>query len=342
MATVRKRTWESPIGSGKFKTAWEVSYTDEDKKRRREKCCSKKAADERKRIIEHDIEMGSHVAKRATVTLAEAADAWLLECERRRRVGDKMTGGTLRLYRDIVRNHIVPELGRVKLSDLKSARVQVFIDDLAGKFRRQHETARDAIKRILDFAVRKKWLKRNQLVDEPVTIPPRDRKRANPPSIEDMRTVFETLELRQYNEKTPVWEQRRVFICLGSLTGMRRGEVFAVYWEDLDYVKRRINISRSYSPNDGFKTTKTKRGIRWVPLHPLLERALKPVWERRGRPRTGLILQTCHGKPAYGVAYEGWFKMTMRHAGLLVAGNGKRTDQQRDRDKEPKFTIHND
>jgi len=79
-----------------------------------------------------------------------------------------------------------------------------------------------------------------------------------------------------------------------------------------------------------------------VPLHPLLERALKPVWERRGRPRTGLILQTCHGKPAYGVAYEGWFKMTMRHAGLLVAGNGKRTDQQRDRDKEPKFTIHND
>jgi integrase len=77
-----------------------------------------------------------------------------------------------------------------------------------------------------------------------------------------------------------------------------------------------------------------------VPLHPLLERALKPVWERRGRPSTGLILQTCHGKPAYGAAYEGWFKITLRHAGLLVPGKGIRTDQQRDRDKEPKFTIH--
>ena len=110
--------------------------------------------------------------------------------------------------------------------------------------------------------------------------------------------------------------------------------------EDLDYVKRRINISRSFSPSDGIKTTKTKAGIRWVPLNLLLERALRPIWERRGRPHEGLVLQTCHGKSAYpGVAYEGWFKMTMRHAGLLVPGNGKRTEQQRDRDKEPKFTI---
>jgi len=102
-----------------------------------------------------------------------------------------MSGGTLRLYRDLVRNHIVPELGRVKLRDLKSARVQVFIDDLAEKYKRQHDAARDVLKRVLDFAVRKKWLKRNQLVDEPVRIPPRHRKRANPPSIDDMRTVFE-------------------------------------------------------------------------------------------------------------------------------------------------------
>ena len=134
--------------------------------------------------------------------------------ERRRRVGDKMSGGTLPLYRDMVRFHIVPALGRIKLSDLKSSRVQVFIDDLAEKYKRQHETARDVLKRVLDFAVRKKWLKRNQMIDEPVTIPPRNRKRATPPTIEDMRAMFETLELRQYNEKTDVWEQRRAFVCL--------------------------------------------------------------------------------------------------------------------------------
>lgn len=334
MATVRKRCW----GDGKY--AWEVSYTDEDGKRRREKCVSKKSADYRRQIIEHDIEMGAHISKRETVTFKEAAEAWLADCERRHRVKDKMSGGTLRLYRDICRNHIIPVLGGLKLNKLETQRVQLFVDGLAEKFIRQHETARDAIKRILEFAVRRKWLKRNTLVDEPVTIPPRNRKRARPPSIKDMRTVFETLELRQYNEKTDVWEQRRIFICLAALTGMRRGEAFALHWQDLDYVKRRVNISRSYSPSDGFKTTKTKAGIRSVPLHPLLERALQPVWESRGRPREGLILQTRHGKPAYGCAYEGWFKKTMCYAGLLVPGNGIRTDQQRDRDKEPKFTIH--
>ena len=338
IATVRKRRWQSP--DGKWKETWEVSYTDEDGKRRREKCVSKKSADHRRQIIEHDIEMGAHISKRETVTLKEASEAWLADCERRHRVKDKMAGGTLRLYRDICRNHIVPDLGSIKLNKLETARVQRFIDDLAEKFIRQHETARDAIKRILDFAVRKRWLKRNTLVDDPVRIPPRNRKPANPPLIEDMRTLFETLEVRQYNEKTPVWEQRRVFFYFAALAGMRRGEIAAIHWEDIDYEKGVINIRRSFSPSDGLKPPKTKAGVRRVPMHPMIRRSLECVRERQGKPRTGLVLQTYHGKPMYGSAYENWFKMTMRFAGLLLPGNGTRTDQQRDRDKEPKFTIH--
>ena len=73
MATVRKRRWQSP--DGEWKEAWEVAYTDEDGMRRREKCCSKKAADHRRKAIEHDIEMGAHIAERATVTLDEAANS---------------------------------------------------------------------------------------------------------------------------------------------------------------------------------------------------------------------------------------------------------------------------
>jgi integrase-like protein len=57
-------------------------------------------------------------------------------------------------------------------------------------------------------------------------------------------------------------------------------------------------------------------------------------------PVSASSCKPAHGKAVYGGAYEGWFKMTLRHAGLLVPGNGVRTDQQRDRDKEPKFTIH--
>ena len=183
MATVRKRRWEHPEGSGKWKEVWEVAYTDEDGKRRREKCSSKKAADHRKRAIEHDIEMGSHIAKRATVTVKEAAEAWLVECERRHRVSDKMSGGTLRGYRYTVKVHIVPVLGGIKLNKLESERIQRFVDGLAEKFKRQHETTRDVLKRILDFAVRKRWLKRSMMVDEPVRVPPRNRKPVSAPSI---------------------------------------------------------------------------------------------------------------------------------------------------------------
>src|SRR5262249_39378827 len=161
-----------------------------------------------------------HVAKRATVTVEEAATAWLLDCQRRRRVGDQMSGGTLRLYSNMVKTHIVPILGGTKLNKLEQARIQRLVDDLAEKYARQHETARAVLKRILDFAVRKKWLKRNIMIDQPVRVPPRNRKPACPPSIADMRTVFETSEVRQRNEKTPVWEQRKVFFYLSTLTGM--------------------------------------------------------------------------------------------------------------------------
>ncbi len=59
---------------------------------------SKKAADERRKTIEQEIDMGVHTAKRATVTLAEAVQFWLRDCDRRHKIGDGMAGHTLQNY----------------------------------------------------------------------------------------------------------------------------------------------------------------------------------------------------------------------------------------------------
>ena len=74
MASVKKRRWTH---RGETKEAWVLRYTDNDRKRRMETFKSKKAADERRKVIEQEIDMGIHTAKRETVTVEEALDAWL-------------------------------------------------------------------------------------------------------------------------------------------------------------------------------------------------------------------------------------------------------------------------
>ena len=61
MASVKKRRWTH---RGETKEDWVLRYTDNDRKRRMETFKSKKAADERRKVIEQEIDMGIHTAKR--------------------------------------------------------------------------------------------------------------------------------------------------------------------------------------------------------------------------------------------------------------------------------------
>lgn len=56
MASVKKRRWTH---RGETKEAWVLRYTDNDRERRMETFKSKKAADERRKVIEQEIDMGT-------------------------------------------------------------------------------------------------------------------------------------------------------------------------------------------------------------------------------------------------------------------------------------------
>jgi hypothetical protein len=68
---------------------------------------------------------GTHVADRASISVAEAADLWLARCER-----DGLEQSTMVGYRSHVTYHIKPLIGSVKLSRLTAPRVQEFVDQL--------------------------------------------------------------------------------------------------------------------------------------------------------------------------------------------------------------------
>lgn len=73
------------------------------------------------------------------------------------------------------------------------------------------------------------------------------------------------------------------FISLVLFTGMRRGEVLGLQWEDIDVEEGMISISRavSYTTNQPIPSTpKTKNGIRKIPLDPQLLQ-LRSRWNPR-------------------------------------------------------------
>src|SRR5271163_4154593 len=122
--SVRKRAWTS--SKGEHKEAWVVDYVDQTGKRRLKTFAKKKAADSFSATANVEIRAGTHTADSASITVAEAGKLWLKTGER---AGLERT--TLDAYRQHLRLHIEPYLGKLKLSQLSAPMVREFEDKLA-------------------------------------------------------------------------------------------------------------------------------------------------------------------------------------------------------------------
>ncbi|MDO3396991.1 tyrosine-type recombinase/integrase [Nocardioides sp. SOB44] len=183
-------------------------------------------------------------------TLAEYLEKWL---ERRSRVGAKggkpLAPTTLENYRRYAEQDITPSrLGSMRLRDIRRGHVQAFIDDLTAAGRGAVTVRRivAVIQGCLTSAVR------DEIIDE---------------------TPARLLELPAAGGKdfTP-WEAEQVGAFLdhaaehrlGALfevavfTGLRRAELVALAWTDVDLARRELRVRRD--------TTKTDAGRRRVAL----------------------------------------------------------------------------
>ena len=125
---------------------------------------NKKAAD----AYRANVENNGAPLKRTTMTVGEALEAYLTECERR-----GLTRTTLVGYEGSIRRHLMPALGKIKLCDLTSDRCQQLIDDVSSRFKRAQIRTHLVLKATLRFAVRKKLggLTHNILIVDPITLP---------------------------------------------------------------------------------------------------------------------------------------------------------------------------
>src|SRR4051794_26437347 len=109
--SVRKRGWKT--GTGQFRQAFVVDYSDQSGKRRHRTFRLKGQADAFAATTRVQIGQGTHVPDSASVTVKAAGDLWL-ECAR----AANLEPGTIEQYEQHLRLHIAPFIGAEKLSRL--------------------------------------------------------------------------------------------------------------------------------------------------------------------------------------------------------------------------------
>jgi len=183
------------------------------------------------------------------VTFGQLLDRWLEESERL-----DLSPTTLRTYRAQIKHTIRPRLGKVKLSQLTAKH----LDDLYGFMKddgKSPKTIRNhhaIISSALHQGVRWGWVKTN--VAERAKPPRVAQRRVQAPSVDVVRDVIEEAEKRD--------PKLAPLLMLAALTGMRRGELCALRWSDVDLELGTLEVSRSVVVVVGGvaeKTTKTDR-----------------------------------------------------------------------------------
>ncbi len=233
----------------------------------------------------HEVQSGSYVEP-SRLTVAEFLDKWLAE------TAATVRPSTLDRYRRIIRLHILPTLGATPLPRLSALDVQaLYRATLAagaapGTVRLHHAVLRKA----LDQAVRWRLLTVNPCgaVDPP---------RAG----HTERQTWDGAQARAFLTVTDADERHGAFFRLALLTGMRRGELLALRWADVDLDRGVLAVKRTVAPDGAGGWTenepKSASGRRQIALPPSAVAALRrhrarqverrlaigPVWEDADR-----------------------------------------------------------
>lgn len=172
---------------------------------------------------------------------------------------DRLSPTVLPGYRKIIEKDIIPQLGHMKLKDLRPAHVQQFLQYLQGDVKQRRDGKADKDKPKLSAATVRRKLAVLQSILRTATklelIPsnPADAKKLTLPRVTTPKTEFYTrqqaAEMLEYLEQEDL--QFQTLIQLAIITGARAGELCALKFSDIDAATQRITIERSAYKNKG-------------------------------------------------------------------------------------------
>lgn len=259
------------------------------------------------------------IANRQTV--AEYLTTWL-----ETRVKPNRAGSTYRGYEGIVRVHVIPEIGGIKLADLTAEDIDRLLlhRGKTGISPNTVASIRTMLRKALNDAEKRGYIDRNPVrYTEPPRLVPFEPK-----------PLTET-EIPRFLDAIK-GDRLEAFFVLAMTLGLREGELFGLQWGDIDFDARELVVRRQIQrepDEDGKRTpiflqTKSHRSRRPLPLPGNVRDALAvhratqeldrviadDRW--RGDDWDGLVFSSSIGTPLDPSNVDKAYKDALRAAGL--------------------------
>jgi integrase len=275
-----------------------------DGKRRRKTVYgkTKKEATEKLRQLAADHAQGKNILAEKQ-TLKQFLMFWLDEI-----ASKNVRVSTLHRYRQLITLHIIPALGHLPLDQVQPGQVQNMINTLPekGLSAQTIHHVRAVLRTALNTALKFGYVTRNAaaLVDSP--------------RIEKQETLFLTPEQARLFLNTVKGHRLEHLYRLALSLALRRGELLALRWSDIDLEHHTLKI----------RTSKTAAGARTLSLTPSLVKALHEHWSVQQQERLvqgvewkehGLVFPSEKGTPMAPRNLHRHFKSVLKRAGLPSA-----------------------
>lgn len=220
------------------------------------------------------------------ITVNSLFPKWLLEIKK-----NEVKPTTFEKYEGIYRNYISKNIiSDIPISDVKSLSIQKFYNDLSKK-QNKNDTLIKSVhklsKNFFDYAEREGYIVKNPCSN--ISLP--KTKKTVDEIITEKTTKFQYFTEEEIPELIQLFNgyniQPIIVFALG--TGMRKGEIFGLQWEDIDFENRQIYVRHnlSYVPEIDeigkrsyktiLQTPKSNNSIRIIPISNKVYNLLKSL-----------------------------------------------------------------
>ena len=289
--SVRKRKWTT--NKGEEREVWIVDYKDQRGERHIETFDKKGDAVTRHAEVRINVKKGIHVAASKSITVAEAGKRWADEAE-----AGGLERATVRTYRQHVDLHIVPFLGRLKLSEISVPVVTQFKKDLRAQGRSPALVRKvlvslgsliaDAQESGLAAHNAVRELRRNKRRGERHA---RSEKRKLQVGVD----IPEPVEVSAILAHGPTrW---RPLLVIAAFTGLRASELRGLRWQDVDLDAGELHVRQRADRFNEIGAPKSEAGERTVPFGKIVANTLREWKLRCPKGDADLVFPTASGQP---------------------------------------------
>ena len=201
-------------------------------------------------------------------------------------------------YEGIIKNHLIPHIGKIKLIDLKKSHIEKMYNDLLTDEKNGKRKGTLSVKTVRNIHLvlhkaLQEALEQEYIIKNPASI-------SKVPTMKNFNIEKKEMEVYSKEEQDLLINTAKedeiygIVIIFALYTGMRKGEILGLKWKDIDFEKQSININKqlrrikNYDDSINMKTilrleynTKTENSTRVIPIIDTLKVLLKKHYQKQ-------------------------------------------------------------